>query len=284
MSSSQNALRDVSDTARWAAIHRAVESERPDALFQDPWARRLAGERGAEIAATLPLRDKSSWGWVMRTVLFDRLIERRIEQGCDLVVNLAAGLDARPYRMSLPAELRWVEVDLPNLIAYKEDVLRGESPRCRLERAGLDLADEDARRKLFERLGRDATNALVLAEGLAIYLSREEVAALGRDLAAPSSFRGWILDLISPGLLKMLQQDIGTEMSQAGAAFRFGPEEGPGFFERCGWRPVGVRTLLRAAARAGRVPFWLKLLAMLPESNGRQGKRVWSAVCLLERA
>jgi O-methyltransferase involved in polyketide biosynthesis len=39
-------IRNVSDTARWAAHYRALESAREDALFLDPLAQRLAGDRG----------------------------------------------------------------------------------------------------------------------------------------------------------------------------------------------------------------------------------------------
>ena len=49
-----NPIRNVSDTALWVAIYRAMESERPDALFQDPYARRLGGERGQAIVEALP--------------------------------------------------------------------------------------------------------------------------------------------------------------------------------------------------------------------------------------
>src|SRR5437773_1190282 len=43
------AIRSVSDTALWVAMYRAYESERADALFSDPYARRLAGPRGEAI-------------------------------------------------------------------------------------------------------------------------------------------------------------------------------------------------------------------------------------------
>src|SRR4029077_6576743 len=101
-------IRNISDTARWAAVYRARESERPDALFRDPFARRLAGERGEQIAETLHVAEHA-WSWVTRTYLFDQYITEQIQQGVDLVVNLAAGLDARPYRMALASSLRWVE-------------------------------------------------------------------------------------------------------------------------------------------------------------------------------
>ena len=101
-----------------------------------------------------------------------------------MVVNLAAGLDARPYRMDLPRSLQWVEVDLPEILAHKEEILRNEKPVCALERVRLDLSNTSARRELFSELGRRANRVLVVAEGLLVYLTEEEVAALGRDLAA----------------------------------------------------------------------------------------------------
>ena len=175
---SQPLIRNVSDTALWVATYRALESERPDALFRDPFARRLAGERGAEILARLRHAKKTDWAFVARTVAFDEAVQKCVAAGADLVVNLAAGLDTRPYRMSLPESLRWVEVDLPDLVAYKEQILVGEEPACRLERVPLDLANVEARRALFARLGAEARQAMVLSEGLIIYLEAEEVASL----------------------------------------------------------------------------------------------------------
>lgn len=143
-------LQTISDTARWAAVFRARESDRPDALFRDPVARRLAGERGEQIANTLPYGDRYSWSFVTRTQVIDQLIHDQIQQGVDMVINLAAGLDARPYRMVLPPSFHWIEVDLPEIIHYKEKVLEGEKPAGNLERIGLDLVNGSARRDLFD--------------------------------------------------------------------------------------------------------------------------------------
>src|SRR5262249_81560 len=197
------AVRNISDTALWAARYRARETERPDGLFRDPYARRLAGERGEQVAAAFPTHDRNEWAWIMRTVLFDRFLTQQIAAGADMVVNLAAGLDARPYRMTLPAALQWVEVDLPDLLSYKEEILRGEKPARALTRVALDLSDLGARRALFADLSRRAGNAVVLTEGLLIYFSREEVGVFADDLGAQPTFRHWILDIASPGLLKM---------------------------------------------------------------------------------
>src|SRR5712664_535112 len=50
----QAVVRNISDTSRWAAVFRARETERTDALFRDPYAERLAGKMGVDIANTLP--------------------------------------------------------------------------------------------------------------------------------------------------------------------------------------------------------------------------------------
>jgi methyltransferase (TIGR00027 family) len=220
---------------------------------------------------------------VGRTYLFDQFIVERLGQGVDMVVNLAAGLDARPYRMDLPATLQWVEVDLPGILDYKEAVLAGATPRCALERVRLDLSDLAARRALFERLGCRAGRALILTEGLLIYLTADAVAALARDLAAPPAFHDWILDVASPGLLRLLQKQLGPQLNRASAPLQFGPPEGPEFFVPSGWRPVRVLSPLKTAARFKRLSFWLRLAAMLQESQGRQGSRPWSGICLLEK-
>lgn len=276
-------VRNVSDTARWVAAFRARETERADPLFRDPFARRLAGERGERIARELPLRQGQGWALPIRTYLFDAFISEALADGVDLVVNLAAGLDARPYRMDLPPALRWVEVDLPEILEYKEGILAGETPRCDLRRVRLDLADEPARRRLFAELGREAKQALIVSEGLLIYLTPEQVGGLARDLAAPASFHRWAIDIASPGLKKMMDREVGERLSEARAPFRFAPAEGPGFFEPYGWRPIDVRSFFRWAAKRNRLPFWMRLLAFLPESKGRQGRSPWSAVCLLAK-
>jgi methyltransferase (TIGR00027 family) len=277
-------IRNISDTARWAAVYRARETDRPDAVFRDTFAQRLAGARGEEIFNAMPSGNRTAWAWVTRTYLFDRLIAEQIAEGVDLVLNLAAGLDARPYRMALPASLRWVEVDLPELFAYKEEVLARETPVCALERMPLDLSNVAGRRELFDKTGRGAKKALILTEGLLTYLSAEEVGALAEDLAKPVSFQKWVLELGSPGLLRMLQKQWNQPLVQAGAPLKFAPAEGPGFFTPHGWRPVEVHSVLKTAARLKRLSLWMRLLALLPESSGAQGSRPWSGICLLERA
>jgi methyltransferase (TIGR00027 family) len=276
-------IRDVSDTARWVAVFRARESSRPDAVFHDPYAARLAGERGAQIAAKMTFQDRNSWSFVARTWLFDRFLLEQIRTGADMVINLAAGLDTRPYRLDVPPHLHWIEVDFPRLLAYKTEVLRDERPRCALERIPLDLADVTARRALFSRLSANRHRVIVVSEGLLIYLTREAVASLAVDVAKQESFRVWLLDLTSPSLLRMIQKHSGP-LTAARTPLQFAPEEGPKFFEPYGWRLQQVDSVLKAAARIRRLPGLLLRIQAAMSSPSPKGNVPWSGVCVFEHA
>src|ERR1700737_3561861 len=142
-------IKDVSDTAFWIAYHRKLESERSDALFHDPFAAKLAGERGKKISEAMPTSRVVAWTVGLRIRIIGEYLQLAIEAGVDTILSLGAGLDARPYRMNLPPSLLWIEADYPQILAYKETQLKADEPHCRLERVKIDLADRDGRRRLF---------------------------------------------------------------------------------------------------------------------------------------
>ena len=232
----------VSDTARWVAVYRAMETARPDALFQDPFAAKLAGEQGERIVDSMKYGRRSAWAMIVRTQVFDEEILDTIRrEKVDLVLNLAAGLDARPWRLDLDPALRWVDVDFPEILAYKAGIIGNAVPKCRYESRGVDLriaADRDA---VFAEIGASATRVLVVAEGLLIYLTAADVEALARALRAVPSFGWWVIDLANPMLIEFMAKSWGKEVQRGNAPFRFAPAEGTGWFAPMGWRERRVR-------------------------------------------
>src|SRR3954470_716815 len=190
-------IKDVSDTAFWIAHYRAEETVRKDGLFRDPFAARLAGEHGAKIAATMPRSEMIAWTVVLRTRIIDDYILDAIKSGVDTILCLGAGLDARPYRMDLPATLRWIEADYPHVIEYKERQLAGEAARCQLERVKVDLADRAVRREFLTQVDVQAQRCLVLTEGVIPYLTEEQVGSLADDLHAMRCTQYWITEYFS---------------------------------------------------------------------------------------
>lgn len=281
------AIENVSDTARWVAVYRAMESARPDALFRDPYADRLAGERGHQILASMKQGRTYAWPMIVRTAIFDEIILEAVRtRQADLVVNLAAGLDARPWRLPLPPELHWVDVDLPGILNYKTEMLRDEKPVCRYEAVTLDLRDAEARRALFARLGAGSKRAIVVTEGLLIYLDPEQVAALAADLHAQPSFQEWLIDLASPQLLKRMSRTWGKSLAEGGAPFKFAPAEGTDFFRPYGWREAVFRSTWEEAQRLNRTMkgAWLwNLIGRLMPKEKKDKFRRFSGYVLLER-
>jgi methyltransferase (TIGR00027 family) len=280
-------IEHVSDTARWVALYRAMESERPDALFHDPYARRLAGTRGEQVLAGMPKGRAFAWPMIVRTAVMDELILRAIARDrVDTVLNLAAGLDTRPYRLPLAPTLRWVEVDFPDVIAYKQEQLKGERPACALEHVGVDLTHVDGRRALFGRIGAAGRQVLVVSEGLLIYLTPEQVGTLAADLAAPTPFRWWLLDLASPRLLKMMEKTWGPIVAAGNAPFQFAPAEGTGFFGPFGWREAEFRSTWEESLRLNRTMrfagLWNLVGRLMPRAKRDQWRR-FSGIVLLQR-
>jgi methyltransferase (TIGR00027 family) len=223
-------------------------------LFRDRYAERLAGERGRQIAHIMMETNQTVWSWVTRTYLFDTLISQALEQGANLVLNLGAGLDSRPYRMDLNGTLEWVEVDCAEIISCKEQILANDRPRCQLQRVALDLSDVPARRALFSSLNARRKKIVVISEGLLLYFSPADVAALAGDLALGGSFHSWMVDLGSTIQLILMQRGIGKQLGEGHGGLKFGPPEGPDFFQTFGWNPQEVHGMLQTAANLKRAP------------------------------
>jgi methyltransferase (TIGR00027 family) len=280
-------IESVSDTARWVAVYRAMETERPDAIFRDPYARDLAGVKGEQIMHAMRGGRRAAWSMIVRTAVFDEIIMAKVREGADMVVNLAAGLDARPWRLDLPASLRWIDVDLPGILTHKTDALRDQRPRCRYEAVHVDLRDAAERATLFGRLGAEARNAIVVTEGLLIYLETADVTALARDLHAAPTFRWWVTDLANPMLLNWMKRSWGKAAERGNAPFKFAPAEGPAFFEPLGWRVAEYRSNMDEARRLRREMsgMWLwRLIGRLQSRERRESIRRMAGTVLLERA
>lgn len=280
-------IENISDTARWVATYRAMESSRRDAIFHDPFAARLAGTQGPQIVDELKRGKSLAWPMIVRTAVFDEMImDRVINAGIDTVVNLAAGLDARPWRMPLPASLHWIDVDLPALTDYKANVMRDEKPVCRYEAIATDLTDASARSALFARIDSESNAALVMTEGLLIYLTEDEVGSLARDIHSMRCAKGWMCDLASAKLLPIINRSWGRAVAAGNAPFQFAPAAGTAFFERFGWRESEFRSGLEEAHRLHRemrmAPLWRLLSKFGPPERREEFKRM-SGYVMLER-
>jgi O-methyltransferase involved in polyketide biosynthesis len=164
--------------------------------------------------------------------------------------------------------------------------LRGAAPACRYKAVCVDLTDASARAPLLARLGAESSSALIVAEGLLVYLHVEQVATLARELAAAAPFRQWVLDLVSPELLVRMNRNWGAAMARGRAPFRFAPDEGTAFFNPFGWREGGCRNLWdegRRLRRETRFMWFWRFLSRFAPPERRDAFRAMFRFVLLER-
>jgi methyltransferase (TIGR00027 family) len=242
-------MRDISETAHLVAMYRALASESPNALFQDPFARLLAGSPGEMMVAVLGEQQRGVNALAIRTQAIDQMLQQLLAtEQVGTVLNLGAGLDTRPYRLALPSTLRWIEVDLPDILTYKEQKLQDFQPVCVLDRIKLDLTDFQLRHQLLSEINSAHQNVLVITEGLLAYLTEQQVAALTKDLQQQSQLRWWLFDLASPFLLhqsrKHREQQIFDQYFADGQpTFLFAPAAGTKFFQPYGWQVREFRSI-----------------------------------------
>lgn len=191
----------VVGSAYWIAAVRARESARVDRLFDDPFAARLAGERGV---ATMAASERASGGEnrfiPVRVRWFDDAVLRAVADGYRQVVLLGAGLDTRPYRLDLPVDLDWYELDRPEIFDGKEPVLAEAAPRCRRWTVAADLA-RDWPAALTAAGFRPERRTAWVAEGLFFYLPEDAVLGVLRTaarLGAPGSLL--LADIMNAGV------------------------------------------------------------------------------------
>jgi len=193
----------VSDTALMVAACRAHETELEDAWVRDPFAARLAGERGRAILDAMPYANMLRMGMAIRTRFIDELLlEALAAYPIATVLSVGCGLDTRPWRLELRPELRWIEIDFADMLDYKEGMMSGEKAHCRRERLIADVTDPAQRRSLYEAAGREPS--LMITEGLLLYLPAATVDALAAETRQQSAVAHWISDISTSAFSKAL--------------------------------------------------------------------------------
>ncbi len=259
---------------------RALETARPDRLFADPLAATFA-EAGGLDPDSPPggRRGVALRVWVVaRTLFLDDLLAEAGQQGCRQVVLLGAGFDARAFRLPWPPGTRCFEVDTPDVLGPKDQVLAAEHavPGCERFVVPCDLRDDWP--AALRAAGLDPAQPTAwIAEGLLVYLAPADVdrlLATVTGLSAPGSWLGLTMttreaDAFADTRLATLRQ------SRA-------PDDPVGWLAGLGWAAdvTDLREVLRAhgrplpdTARAGRTapgPRALLIRATLDRAKPRR--------------
>jgi methyltransferase (TIGR00027 family) len=198
----------VGTTAVMVAAARAVETEKPDPLIRDPYAKILVSDAGTgvwetmldeSIVTKLEKLDPEAAAifqhmrsyQAVRTHFFDAYFAAAVAAGIRQVVILASGLDSRAYRLDWPADTTVYEIDQPKVLDYKSATLaaHGVTPSAHRREVPIDLRQDWPAALRSEGFDSQQPTAW-LAEGLLMYLPAEAQDRLFErvtQLSAPGS-------------------------------------------------------------------------------------------------
>ena len=245
----------TTSSAYWIAAVRARETEREDRLFDDPFARELARDRGFTMMAASERASGGENAFIpVRVRWFDDLAVATTAAGGRQVVLLGAGLDTRAHRLDLPADVEWYEVDREQVLAGKEPVLAAAPPRCRRHTVVGDLADDWATPLLAAGFDT-ARPTLWLAEGLFFYLTEDMIVATLRTAAGlcrPASL--FAADVMgTAGLDSPVMQPYRDWCADNGVPPPFGADDPTTLLRAGGWEPAHITAPGAEDANYGRL-------------------------------
>ncbi|MEV3963341.1 SAM-dependent methyltransferase [Nocardia sp. NPDC050193] len=257
---------------------RAIESHRVSPLVVDPYAERIleAATSAGSVWTARPGSVQPRFFQLMcdqvavRTRFIDETTTRAVQDGIAQIVVLGCGMDTRSYRLSWPAGVHVFDLDLPEVLAFRDDVLGRlvEAPSHRTSVAA-DLR-EDWPRALAAAGFDPAVRTLWVGEGLLYALpagAADELLAEITRLSWPGS--SVVVDhIVDSPAFAAAREEISPELLEL---WQGGPAQLDAWLSRHGWEPE-VRDLREEALRYGRE---------IPEEvSGRQDEvsRAWLAV------
>jgi len=205
---------------------RAVQSAWKNPILRDPWAEEAM--RHIEYDMSNTLKGVSSWNmWkdigctiiATRAATFDMLTNRYLADHPDAtVLHVGCGMDSRVFRIDPPASVQWFDVDYPDVIELRRQLLpeREAASAGQYHLIGAPLNDL----RWLDEVPRDRP-ALLIAEGALMYVNEADVKALLNTVVTHFPGGQMIFDVVHPVILKQ----VGANVGGTGATYKWGLDD-----------------------------------------------------------
>lgn len=219
-----------------------AESAAP--VCNDVYAKVFMNEEGLRILEKFKDEVNPNTSNVARARLIDDLLRDELKANPNLrVVLIGAGFDSRAYRLKGGT---WVELDEPQVIAYKNERLPASQAQNPLRRIPIDFGTELVEEKLFEFAGAGPT--VVVIEGVFMYLEEETIRDLLSALHRLFPQHKLICDLMTRKFFEKYGRTIHEKLTGMGAMFKFTVDKPEELFLKNGYRRVSCFSVVEKSA------------------------------------
>ena len=241
------------------------DAEREKPVCGDTYAKVFMNEQGLQILETFKDETRPNMSNVARHRLIDDLLREELVANPNLtVVIIGAGFDTRAFRLKGGT---WIELDEPQVIAYKEERLPASTSENDLQRISIDFATESLEQKLAAFSGRSPVTVVI--EGVLMYLEEAAVGQLLQTVGRIFPHHKLICDLATRKFFEDNAQSIHEKLSGMGATFKFKIDNPEEVFLKNGYRQLEKIPIIEKAVlfEAGEIPpeVWQTVQPTLPQ-------------------
>jgi len=240
-------MKPISKTAFYCCGVRMQDAELPKPVCGDVYAKAFMSQEGLQILDTFKDETGPNTSNVARHRIIDDLVRHELSANANLkVIIIGAGFDTRAFRLNGGT---WVELDEPQVIAYKEERLPASDAKNELHRIPIDFSMDS----LEEKLSPFASHApaVVIIEGVLMYLERSVIDQLLQTLRRQFPHHKLICDLMTRVFFQKYGRTIHEKITGMGASFKFTADNPEALFLQSGYRRSGWFSMVEKAFEFG---------------------------------
>jgi methyltransferase (TIGR00027 family) len=240
-------MNPISNTAYYCCGVRMEDAARKKSVCNDIYAKRFMDARAMEIFAPFKSERMPNITSITRCRIIDDLIAEEIRSNdSTYIFTIGAGFDTRPYRLTGG---RWIEVDEPQVIEYKNKKLPAEECGNPLIRIAIDFSTESLPSKLTD-LDNDLPIVIVI-EGVFMYLEPGQISKTVMEIKSLFPKHILVCDLLTKIFFEKFGASIHAKIVGTGASFTTPPENPQQLFIQNNYVEVESIPIVRRAIELG---------------------------------
>lgn len=236
-------MKPISKTAFYCCGIRMRDAESSKPVCGDTYAKVFMNEDGLRILEAFKDETRPNASNVARHRIIDDFLRKELLANPTLcVVIIGAGFDSRGFRLQGGT---WVELDEPQVIAYKNERLPASDCKNELHRIPIDFSTDSLEEKLSSFSGR--TPVVVVIEGVFMYLDEDAISQLLQTLHRLFPRHKLICDLMNRKFFEKYSRTIHEKMTGLGTSFKFTVDNPEDLFLQNGYSRTGLVSIVESA-------------------------------------